>query len=252
MVDELTQRGYFSVLRWCSDVTRDEARNVAVIVVDSEGQFGGVRAAPISSVSPRLRERGILDAILSGLIRQFEGDAKPTLGDLRRMQTSLTRSLYLTEPRPVMVSDPDTVLTALYRAYVSPRLAVSKALTKGKVLDGVMDVLRRRHVEAYRHRYISDFVFDVIIEGPERNVAEVMSFASSKQDWMPVEHDAGHFLYALERTGIQGLAIIQPPTEASHENASRSFERVSGWLSRESVPWIEPGQLATATLPLTN
>ena len=64
MADRVVQQGYFSVVRWRHDSTRDEARNVAVVLVDEEGLGGGVRAAPLSQVSRRLHDQGILDALL--------------------------------------------------------------------------------------------------------------------------------------------------------------------------------------------
>lgn len=47
MVAAVVEQGYYSILRWRNDVMRDEARNVAVVLVDEEGQFGGFRHAPL-------------------------------------------------------------------------------------------------------------------------------------------------------------------------------------------------------------
>ena len=47
MVDVAYQQGYFSVLRWRPNPTRDEARNVAVMLFDAEGTMGGLRKVDV-------------------------------------------------------------------------------------------------------------------------------------------------------------------------------------------------------------
>lgn len=252
MASELGQRGYYSLLRWRRDATRDEARNVAVLLVEAEGQFAGIKAAPVSSVSSRLREQGLLDAMLVALQGQFESEQRPTLALLRELHGSLQRSLYVTEPQPVAVPDPDAVLNALYRAYVAPRGGGSRAITKGAMLDRVVGRLREHGYEVRRGEYVNDFLFDVVIgvrlERP--TVAEVFSFANTVKNWAPVEYDAGHFLYALGRSGAEGFSVIQPPSEVSPESAVTTYERVLRWFERAAVPVIEPSELDQGRLPI--
>jgi hypothetical protein len=228
---------------------RDEARNLAVVLVDAEGKFGGIRYAPVSSVSSALREQGILDAMLAGLENRFQSEAKPTLAELTSMFDTLRHSLYLTEPKPIAVSDVDMVLESLYRAYAAPRPAGSRTVTKGAVLDRVVDTLRRRGLHVGRGQSIGDFVFDVVIRSRRKPaVIEVLSFAGELKNWSPVEHDAGHFLYALERVEAKGLAVIQPPSE-SGDGATKTYNRVRRWLDEAAVPAVAPSQLATTELP---
>jgi hypothetical protein len=244
-------QAYFSILRWSSDATRDEARNVAVVLVDAEGQFGGIRAAPMSTISPSLREQGILDTLLQSLAKQFESEEKLDLQRLREMQRSLQRSLYFTEPRPAAVADVDTALHALYRAYVAPR-STPRSETKGVVLDRIVTTLRRRGLSVNRGEYVGDFIFDAVVhQGPDRQVAlEVLSFATSAKDWTPAERDAGHFLYGLTQVGVEGRAIIQPPGETSVPAASVSFHRITDWCERASVPVLTPAEIISTELPL--
>lgn len=259
MGSSMNQKGYFSILRWRPDATRDEAKNVAVILVDKEGQFGGVKSAPLSTVSPRLREQGILDSLLVGLGQRFSGEAKPDLTVLTQMHSSLERSLCITEPQAVAVPDVDTVLNALYRAYVAPRGGGgSRVVTKGKVLDQVVSSLRTRGYSVRRGDYMGDFMFDVIVEAPQTLapqtlapqtvVVEVLSFATSAINWVPVEHDAGHFLYALERVDKRGLGVIEAPSEASHQNAWKAHERVLRWFEDAKVDAVKPSELAEREL----
>src|SRR4051794_2924188 len=97
-------QGYFSLLRWRNDATRDEARNVAVMLVDPKGGFSAFRQAALSTISSNLRDQGLLDAVLSSLQDQFKTQTF-TLERLEALQKTLNRSLYLTEPSAVAVSD---------------------------------------------------------------------------------------------------------------------------------------------------
>jgi hypothetical protein len=63
-----------------------------------------------------------------------------------------------------------------------------------------------------------------------------LSFATSAQKWSPVEHDAGHFLFALEQTKTRGLAVIEPPNDKRHLNARDSHRRVRRWFESAKVP----------------
>ena len=236
-------QAFFSVLRWRSDPTRDEARNVAVVLVNEDGTMGGVRAAPISSLSHRLHEQGLLDATLDALERRFQGDTRPRLADLDSMRSQLQRSLYLTEPQPVAVSDVDVALNALYRAYASPRAAASSVPTKGHVLDRTLVLLRRQGWVVRRGEYVGDFIFDLVADAPERLVGEVLSFATGAANLVPVEQDAGHFLYGLRRLELPGLAVVKEPPADADRNTQESFHRVQGWLHDEGVRLLKPEDL---------
>jgi hypothetical protein len=245
------ERGYFSVVRWRSDPTRDEARNVAIVLVDAEGQFGGIRIAPPSALSGDARQQGFLDAMLHGLENQFEGEEKPDLKRLRELSESLSNSLYLTAPRATAVPDPELTLQALYRAYVAP-IPAPRAVTKGVVIDKVVKILRGRGFSVNRSQYIGDFLFDAVVERKEGPLAcDVLSFATAKQDWLPTERDAGHFLYGLERVKLPGIAVIQPPAEESRGEAQTSFERVRRWFKDAAVPVRQPDDLVDSQLSLS-
>ncbi len=245
----VAQQGYFSLLRWASDPARDEARNVAVILVGESGHFGGLKAAPISSISPRLHDQGILDAMVVGLEKQFGSEKKPTLDLLERVRKALAHSVYLTEPQPVAVYEQDETLTALYRAYVAPRGGGSGA-TKGTVVDRVVATLRKRGLVVQRGHYLEDFIFDVVVEREIPLVLEVLSFASAARTWVSAEYDAGHFLYALHQVGVRGHAVVRPPSDTSHENARASHARALRWFEGAGVPVVPPEDVAKSLLPV--
>jgi hypothetical protein len=161
---------------------------------------------------------------------------------VQEIQNGLRNSLYLTPPAQTLVIDSEITLASLYKAYVSVRPEGSSVQTKGRVLDGVVGSLRNSGLNVRRGDYYNDFLFDIVIAPNEERpqVAEVLSFATPAKEWAAVEHDAGHFLYAIEQAQLDGLTFIRPPSATSHENAVVSFHRVSRWMSEAGVRVLSP------------
>jgi hypothetical protein len=239
------ERGFFSLLRWRFDPTRDEAKNVAVLLVSPDIGASGVRAAPLSRVSGELKEQGILDSMLVNVEQRLRDESKLGVEVLSELHQSLERSVVVTAPQPVAVSDVTQVLNALYKAYVAPRGGGGGGPpTKGAVLDRVVTALRNRGVHVGRGEYIGDFIFDAVVDAPEhRTILEVLSFAPTRKDWTPVLHDAGHFLFALERIDESGAAFVEPPGEAGDQKARLAFERATRWFADSKVRVLRPDDL---------
>ena len=244
MVANVTKResGYFSILRWRSDPTRDEARNVAVILVDSEGREGGIRHASVSSISPQLRQQGLLDSILVGLTDRFRDEVKPDVAAITKMFATMSGSLVFTEPKQTVVRDVNKTLNTLFKAYVEPRGGGGGGiLTKARLLDRTVRVFRRHGFSVQRGDYLGDFLFHATIQRQphgKSTAIEALSFTSPKQDWTEDEHDAGYFLYAIERAPVGGLGILQPPGPRSQKTAHDAYHRVTRWFNEAGVPTV--------------
>ena len=226
------KQGYYSLLRWRRDPARDECHNVAVILVSRDGRFGGIRPAPISSISNNIRQQGILDAVIQGLAQQFDSEVKPDVAQIADMSATLEeRSLVVTEPVPAAVTDPQSTLDALYKALVQPSGGY-KPQSKGAVLDRVVNSFRRRGYTVTRGEYFDDFLFDAIIAAPRVGnvMIDVLSFTSGKRNWTGEKKDAGHFLYGLQRVNGRGLGVIASPTQLSANAASVTYERIMRWF----------------------
>jgi hypothetical protein len=208
------------------------------MLVEPETGFRALRSAPVSAVSPRLHDQGLLDEMIVQLEGNLQSSERPGVDLLEDLHRSLTHSLVVSEPKPVAITDAEEDLQALYRAYLATRGGGSRALTKGVVLDRVVNAMRDSGSQVKRGAYIGDFIFDVVVEdrGKPKSVIEVLSFATPRKDWTPVEHDAGHFLYAANELHIEPSAVIQPPENGGADPAHESYDRVLRWLEHAQIP----------------
>jgi hypothetical protein len=214
------------------------------VVVVSDGSRGGIKHAPIYGISPKLHEQGILDTALQGFKGRFEGRHEFSIGELQEFRMSPSDSLYFTEPQPATGPDTETILGALYHALIAPRGGGgSRVPTKGRLIDQVVRHARGEGLNVGWGQYVDDFLFDAVIDDGERPLLSVLSFATNattSRSWEAVEKDAGHFLYAVEQVGRPGLAVVAPPTSASHQHARDSFARVGRWFRQAGVAETEP------------
>jgi len=242
------RRGFFSVVRWVKEPARDEAKNLAVVLLDPDSGYGGLRSAPLSSVSKGLKTQGILDSVLAGLEAKASESPKEALNEIGELADSADHSIQFTAPRSTaLIAPPEETLDSLYRTFVQPTpsgRADSAHPSKGRVLDRVVTDLRNAGHSLRRSDYVGDFIFDIVIDNgrPASHVGEVFSFATLRKDWTGVEYEAGHFLFALAETSLAGFAVIHPPARDGSDAAIASHDRVDRWLQSRDVDVVSPDE----------
>jgi hypothetical protein len=244
----MTESGRFSLVRFVSDLGRDEAKNVGVILFAEDG-YRGMRAIRPSAFSPKLREQGILDQILSSMAERVAG-LPSGIADLYRWKDLWSRSLQLSEPRSTaIVGTPEDTLETLYRGLVATKPRRSGHLGKAEVLDKVVDSFRSRGARVRRSDYLQDYIFDAIVETESEmpRAVAALSFASGAREWTSVEKDAGHFLYASSHVDAGPVVVLQPPIDPGASAASAAYHRVRRWLDRESIQAVDIGGLGAFT-----
>lgn len=116
------EQGYFSVIRWRPDVTRDECRNLGVILVDQYGANGGVRWLTKSGLPSQVRGQGIVEQWLNTIHERAIGDQRMTITELEHLSQTLDRSLLLTFPKRTAILEGkwEQALEQLWKSYASP------------------------------------------------------------------------------------------------------------------------------------
>jgi hypothetical protein len=233
----LGMEAFYSVLRYTPDPARNEARNIALLVV-GEGHRLFFRTAPLSQVTRRLHEQGLLDALLA----RFEARAKNgelsspvTVADIA---SSLNGPIELTSPKPLaVVGSFQGSADALFRTLVAVRQRRGPGLPKGEALDHVVDVFRSRGADIVRGSYIGDFIFDAVVSprAPAPLAVGVASFDTDAEDWTSTERQVGHYLFAVSKVRPDPAYVVKPPTALSKGGAHKSHERAIRWLEEGGV-----------------
>jgi hypothetical protein len=240
MTDRL---GYYSLVRFAVDVTRGEARNVAVVLVGDLPEDGAVRAAPLSHVAPKARQAGVLDAVLRSLASRVKSGQIVGHAGLLSVASTSASAVSITVPRPTVIEDDSTTtIDNLYRAFVGVRSS-RQPLRKGEILDRLVATLVRTGASVKRDAYMNDIAIDALVSGPQPAAIQVLSFCVGESRGVTVERETGHFLFGLDRLQLEANAVIQPPTEVSARGLWTSYDRVLRWLDDAGVNSIRPSDI---------
>ncbi|MEX2540573.1 MAG: DUF3037 domain-containing protein [Trueperaceae bacterium] len=159
---------FYSVLRYIPNMLRGEFVNVGVVLVCPKMQFQGIRTIPsfgpeskvrvlgegdgrfvrhaVTSLSKALQHRTI-DRFLSS--KKVVTDGLLTYAGLNQLRLTYHNNIQLTEPRPVLVVDPESTLENLYQCFVG----AAKREAAGTVTRKVM---RKKVKDAFRKAGVLD------------------------------------------------------------------------------------------------
>ena len=239
------QVGYYSIVRFAPDVSRGEGRNVAVILVGEKPEVGQVRAAPLSRVAPKVRQAGVLDAVLRSLAARVKEGAILGERGLASIATGSPATFSITQPRPTVIgTDPKGAIDGLYRAFIGVR-AGREPNRKGEILDHLVSAMVRKGAPIEREAYLQDFAIDILVSGAKPAAIQVLSFCVGESRGVTVERETGHFLFGLERHGLEANAVVQPPNDAAGRGLWTSYDRVQRWLDEARVNSVRPSDIQT-------
>jgi hypothetical protein len=246
----MTSGGKYFVVRYRPNASRDETRNIGVALVDQDARFAAVKHLPPSQLASGLRHQGILDAALLGLSRRILRDPDHALAELSRLGEVLSGSILVGREMPADTgSNPTATLDALFRGLVAQRTGRRAGLPKAEMLDKVVDAFRQTGAPVSRGEYVGDFLLDAVVtpSNAPSTAVHVQSFAMARRDWARAERETGYFLYAMESLQTPGLCILQPPNEASDDDARTSFQRIARLTDRSGVQKYEFAELSRIT-----
>jgi len=239
----LDRRAQFFVLRYRARPSRDEARNLGVALIAEAGSFAMVKHLPVSQLAPSVRDQGILDAALVGIGRTIAREGAAAIDILQSWEQLSAGSIEISGPKPAdLGSQPSASLDALYKALVVQRTGRRPGLSKGMLLDKVVNQFRQVGAPIQRGKYLGDFLMDAVVTKDQSawTALFVESFAHQGHDWSRAERNAGYFLFALDQIAAGALVVLQAPTDTDATDAWRSYERVSHWISRTGLPAVDP------------
>jgi hypothetical protein len=198
-------------------------------------------------LAENVREQGILDAALVGISRVVRQGGLQAIGELARRSGISMGAIEIGDSMPADLGpEPTATLDALFKALVARPTARRPGIRKAELLDRVVDGFRKWGAPIRRGEYLDDFLMEAgaAPHHPPATPILVESFALADRDWSRVERGAGHFCFAVEQLEIDGLVVFQEPNELSDDEARRSFDRISRWISSTGMSQARPSDLA--------
>jgi hypothetical protein len=151
-----TSTGYYSIIQYCPDPSRQEAANVGVVLFCPERKYLGVRT---STGNDRIRrffrpldvDRVQLNAIKMSIQRrlEIERDQFKQLADLEKFIVTRANAMRLTNPKMIPVESPEHDLKRLFDRLVGggarkDAACVRDALEEAFESESLAPVVRRR------------------------------------------------------------------------------------------------------------
>lgn len=111
--------GFYSLIQYCPDLARREVANIGVLLFCPEMNFIEARMAERNSHVKHFFHStpdSTVNFLKMNISEKFkvEGSQFKTLGDLQKFINSRANEIFFTEPLPVKVDNPITVLADLY------------------------------------------------------------------------------------------------------------------------------------------
>jgi Protein of unknown function (DUF3037) len=254
---------FFSVVRYVPDPIRNEAKNIGVLLICPEIEFGGTR---FNLARTNLPPGSARHTVLMSIARHYELDLpatrQPNLftqlpspwvrNDLQRLHEECTNMLQFTEP-VAAVGEPEKLLDLLYRERVRPRAPGGRpTFGRGTAKRVLAKAFEARHLSKYVVEGIrleidnEPYVFDLGIQnGTPYFTAQALSFRA--RDTQHVEEVGGWYAYVWDKirykTSAQALVFVEPPDHHTGLEWSR-FNRVQAWTKSAGIEFYESGQIA--------
>jgi len=216
------QKGYYSVIQYCPDLGRWEAANIGVLLFCPDTNF--LRAITTKHNRRIIRFFGSkgqdwkqVNTIKKSLEKALSCNSFHinSLDDLRHFIATRANALQFTPPRPIKVTDPQTVLRDLYDRVVGD----SQESSSGRGRPNVRDLLDRSLAEADVRRKLFE---DIHIELP----------SLGREVSTPYGYQNGRF-HAIDAVSFTGTHDQSWKTACLHAIDGRAlFEHVDPKLGR--------------------
>lgn len=246
--------GFYSVVRFCPDIERGEAVNVGVIV----GAPGlGLRARMAERNEYVKRRLGAdafdstrLTLIKDGLEERLK-EVSPTAEALASFGAAEAGKLQISPPRPMVVSDLDgDVLALFFRLVEDPEIARRERRTPKPDLSPVMKQLTRRRVPIQRRPEVNVPIL-------EEHLKAEFAFQNGVRNLVKAVGLSGREENALEEAsdlGSKGLLLAKyPDSQGTHSKLivvadiddQNLRHRVDRLLSDHDVRFVEASELTS-------
>ncbi len=153
-------RGYYSIVQYCPDLSRLEAANVGVLLFCPELHFIAARVSHNNDrirrfFSPEQADWKQINALKNSIVRRLEVENETfrTLTDLERFIALQANEIQITLPRPLKVTEPERDLEKLFSELVGGRSSRAES-GDSSATEPVHRLLRREFNRGKLDRYL--------------------------------------------------------------------------------------------------
>lgn len=160
------QKGYYSIVQYCPDLSRLEAANIGVLLFCPESGFLKVLTSANNGRIIRFfgsagHDWKQINTIKSGLQDRLDKEGIRTVDELQHFVATRANSLQLTPPLPVKVQDPEKELRELFREIVGEPAKRTQKTSLKKLLREKFDLA------GLENKVIANVTVDVPVTGQE-------------------------------------------------------------------------------------
>jgi hypothetical protein len=145
-----TEKGYYSLIQFCPDVSRLEAVNLGVILFCPSSGFLRALTSRSTQRAEKLVGRGELARVALKTAKTaiekrllVDRESFHSLEDLQRFVDTRGNSLQLTPPRPLKVTSPDDELKRLFKELVGGKTVTDAEATKPPAFPSLQNLFTR-------------------------------------------------------------------------------------------------------------
>ncbi len=211
------KKGYFCLIQYCPDMARLEAANVGVLLFSPDHGFIQAKVTP--NINRIRRFFGAdtggylhLSAMKEAIVNRVEIERAQfkTLHDLEQFVYTRANQVLLTPPKPILVSDPQADLNALFQELVADpvkALTIQAAIPLRKRLD---DVLMEQSVKRFIRTKLK-----IELPSLKQTVTAPYGFNNGRMNLIrpiPFKHQVeASVKTAACRYGVEGLTLFNHP-----------------------------------------
>lgn len=244
--------GFYSVVRFCPDIERGEAVNVGVII-GAPGLGMRVRMAERNEYVKRrfgaeAFDNTRLTLVKDGLAERLK-DVETTAEALTRFGAAEAGKLQISPPRPMVVSDLDGEVLALFQRLVEdPEIARRERRTPKPDLSPIVRQLVRRNVPIQRRPEVSvpildePLTADFAFQNGARNLVKSVGLSGREENAMEEASDLGSKgLLLAKHPGANGAKSKLVVVADIDDQQLR--QRVHRLLNDHDVRFVEANEL---------
>jgi Protein of unknown function (DUF3037) len=249
---------FFSVVRYVADPIRDEAKNIGIVLLCPEKNYGKSRFLMSRLYLKRdSRRYAVLQSLIRGYQIELPGEYEENLYErtlfaplpqqwtkatLDQFHGECTNLLQFSRPAAIL-GNPELVLNELFEERVQAKGGGKKTSQTGKVaarifkrtfhLYGLDDWIEEdAEIPVQHHNYR----FDIgIRNGSLRYAIKTLSF--QKADLQRVEEAGGYYAHIWQtvsrETGAKGLWLVEPPPQ--FDAMLERFNLVTSWANEAGI-----------------